>query len=122
MIMENTHVAGLDKLPVYWLAFGDSSLTFDDLEMEWLLSLSANDVKTHSFSIYPNPASSLIHIQPLVSFGTVGQVNVYDITSRLMLTAESTSVDISGLSNGLYIVEVVNSKGQKAVTKISKQG
>jgi len=69
------------------------------------------------FEIYPNPAGDVIY-----SNLTDGTATVYDLSGRLVLTAQlrSGSLDVSSLKSGAYIVRL--SYGNKIYTaKILKK-
>lgn len=56
--------------------------------------------------VYPNPTTSTIHIS-----GEMGQVAIYDHAGHLVMVSQSTDIDLSGLSKGVYFVK---SKGSTA--------
>jgi len=70
----------------------------------------------HEFlSIYPNPADHEIHlIRPSTSISK-GLMTVSDLTGHTILeqhfSGESTAVDVSALSAGIYFVRLINEKG-----------
>ncbi len=73
-------------------------------------------------SIYPNPAVDQVQIQTKLS--QVGNsFFVYDFTGKLMLTgklmSESTSVDMSSFSKGMYLIKIGNNLGN--VFKVVKE-
>ncbi len=71
---------------------------------------------TNSFSVYPNPASEFIILNGVNN----GQVNIYALNGKLVLSSfvnESTNLDISNLSSGLYTLEVVENNA-KSVSKL----
>ena len=55
--------------------------------------------------LYPNPSSSIIHIQ-----GIKGETNyvVKDVLGKQILQGKGTKIDISNFKRGLYLVEVEN--------------
>ncbi|HXD92644.1 MAG TPA: GH25 family lysozyme [Bacteroidia bacterium] len=68
---------------------------------------------TYAFSVYPNPASNNFHIDYSDDIGTV-TVTVYNINGELALNQNinsSATIDISGLSEGIYNVNIVSNKG-----------
>lgn len=74
--------------------------------------------KELKFTVFPNPSNSSISInRPL------DNVNIYDITGNLVLTAQTvdanTKIDISSLPAGLYLVEGQFDK-YRAVKKVLK--
>jgi hypothetical protein len=76
----------------------------------------------NSLTIYPNPAHDIITIK--ANEGTAGSTySITDQNGKLILTGilsnESTTVDISRLSNGLYFLHL--GEGKKHVFKILKK-
>ena len=74
--------------------------------------------------VYPNPCkqSLMVSHQP-----SVNSVEVIDVVGRIVncksQTANSlqTIVDVSGLSNGIYFVKIIDNKGNSAITKFIKE-
>jgi len=65
----------------------------------------------NSLSLYPNPASSVINITG-ASSGTVKIFNTLGATVKeIAYNGSKASVDVSGLSKGLYFVQLTNSAG-----------
>ena len=75
------------------------------------------ELSASTINIYPNPAQHTLYIQ---SSETIEQVNIYDISSRMLLQTNSQSIDISHLANGIYLVKVKTTAGE-SVNKIVKQ-
>jgi hypothetical protein len=64
-------------------------------------------------SIYPNPASSKLHIT--TSNSSVAELHIYDMLGKVMKAESFTSdatIDVSGFSNGLYIVQFSGNDGK----------
>ncbi|HNP32293.1 MAG TPA: T9SS type A sorting domain-containing protein [Flavobacterium sp.] len=72
---------------------------------------------TDDFSVYPNPASSILHITTSVNDATV---YLFDITGRTVLekdmNAGDESIDISFLREGTYLIKI--KKAEKIQTKL----
>jgi hypothetical protein len=118
---DNTHgyTEGSGKIPVYWLAIADSSLTFDDLEMEWLLSLSVTDIITAAApQIYPNPADDRITI---TTSAALQEARIYTLQGQLAIRSNSAVIDVSNLSSGIYMVEVLCKNGGRQMTRLVKE-
>ncbi len=104
--------------------YGDENLNNDTCLLAFGESTASVQLsqQTVNFSIYPNPAIDQVHIHTNLS--QVGNsFFVYDFTGKLMLTgeliAESTSVDISNFSNGMYLIKIGNDVGD--VFKVVKE-
>lgn len=76
----------------------------------------------NQISIYPNPTNGIVNISSLNE--TINQVNVYDITGRLLksqnLNTENEIISIQELPSAMYLIKVKTAKGTKTV-KIVKQ-
>lgn len=71
---------------------------------------------------YPNPTNNIVNISSANQ--TIEQINVYDITGRVLKsqkgTTENEQINIHDLPNAIYLLEVKTDKGTKTV-KIVKQ-
>ncbi|KAA1243259.1 T9SS type A sorting domain-containing protein [Aquimarina sp. RZ0] len=83
--------------------------------------LSVNDTAIDDFLLFPNPASSEVSIKGL-SIGTeVNIINVLGTSVRHFRTTEQlTSIDISDLSKGLYLLNFQNSKRNQTLRFLKK--
>jgi hypothetical protein len=65
------------------------------------------------FHVFPNPATQQLTVRPGVA--ATGMVTVYNLTgtvvARETLAASATSVDVSHLPNGIYVVKLSTNKG-----------
>lgn len=82
--------------------------------------LSSEAFEKANISIYPNPVSSVLNLQTELSdFNYV----IYTIEGKIVKQGKSTisetSVDVSSLTSGIYLVEI-ESNGTKSVQKIIK--
>ena len=82
-------------------------------------SLGVDDVVKSTFSIYPNPASTSITIkgdnfenEEIEVYNMLGQ----KVIGKNLITNEST-IDISNLANGVYIIYFMNSKASHKFVK-----
>ena len=79
-------------------------------------------VKDISFTVYPNPASSIVYIKLSdFSVNTNLKAIMYDLNGRLIrednINAETFSIDISGLESAVYILNITSDTG-KATKRI----
>lgn len=60
-------------------------------------------------NVFPNPVEDLLQIQ-LIQNKTVAEIKIYNLFGQIIikttLTGIESSIDISGLQNGVYIIEV----------------
>jgi uncharacterized repeat protein (TIGR01451 family) len=73
--------------------------------------------------VYPNPSDSFIRIEASIQFNNI---SILDIQGRVVLTQNTTenafnsSIDISNLSKGVYVIQLETSKG-KLTKKLIKE-
>jgi len=72
----------------------------------------------NNISIYPNPAQHTLYIE---ASSKVEQVSIYDISGRMLKQTlnHSTSIDVSNLASGIYLVKVKTAQGE-SMKKIVK--
>jgi len=82
--------------------------------------LNITDFSENSFNVYPNPVSETLFISS--ENNTVEKLNVYSINGQLILSVKSntTQLNVSALSNGLYFVEGISENGV-AIQKFIKR-
>ncbi|MDO5978611.1 T9SS type A sorting domain-containing protein [Flavivirga spongiicola] len=78
--------------------------------------LSSDSFVLSQFGLYPNPANNQITIG-LIKGLTLEKISIYNNLGQFILTTQKKVIDTSGLSVGLYYVEVITNKG-KATKKI----
>jgi hypothetical protein len=113
---QNTITYGTEKIPVYWLAFGDTSLSFDDLEMEWLLHIPSTTAKAE-LRIFPNPVRDVLTIQ----HADVQTAEIHNALGQVVMTATTATVDVSKLQSGIHYITVNTSTGAKTTSRFVKQ-
>ena len=96
------------------------SLSVDLISLNTNESSFGNDVKVH-----PNPAIGILHVEVSNYIDELVKVSIYDLLGNQVISREginrngSFSIDISGISPGIYIVELCNRKNSFK-TKIAK--
>ncbi len=93
-------------------SFGDSLLGVGTCAINIDNYQTSND-----FNVYPNPTTGLLNITNAEN----AQVNVYNMIGEVVATATNVStMDISNLENGTYIVKVIsnNSTSTKKITLV----
>ena len=85
--------------------------------------LSNENFEMSNISVYPNPSNGLVTI----AYGTFEptQIQVYDISGKLILTKENlnvseTNLDLSSASQGIYFIKI-SSENQSVVKRLIKK-
>ena len=106
--------------------FGNSNFWIDDLKIysgvltsTQIATLSSSDFNTNNLNIamYPNPSNELVNID-LES--QIKSIEIYSLQGQKVITATSKQVNVSHLSNGVYMVRVEDENGAIATKKLVK--
>ena len=79
--------------------------------------LSSNDFTFSDFSMHPNPTNGLINIS---SSEKIKSLEVFSLEGRKIKEVTNSTIDISDLSNGMYLVQVKTEAGNVGSKKIIK--
>ena len=83
--------------------------------------LNTNNFTISKVKLYPNPTSNVLNIE---SLGTIQTISVYNVLGQEVinkaLNSASTSLDVSSLNSGIYVVKTVVD-GVTSSTKFIKQ-
>jgi hypothetical protein len=77
--------------------------------------------KTNHITIYPNPTSGIVSIS---SNQTIANIEVFDVTGKLVYTQQNNNnqtnleIDLSALSNGIYLIHAQNNFGGISIRKL----
>jgi hypothetical protein len=98
----------------------DDVFMIDDIAFGEHSALSTQKGGLVGLSIYPNPVSNRVSISAAES---IDRMRIYDLTGKLVKQASphkaAFSVDVSGLSKGVYLVKL-NAGDREATTKMIK--
>ncbi|MEZ4858414.1 MAG: T9SS type A sorting domain-containing protein [Flavobacteriaceae bacterium] len=88
--------------------------------------LGLNDFAIEKFDLYPNPASTEIHIE--VGVDTfLRKLEIFDINGRLLSqnvpsqNSHTHRINITNLSSGIYFIAMTNQDGQRIIKKMIKE-
>ena len=125
---QNMLIFNMDNLPdglYYWSVQAiDQSGSASEFAAEQFFDIgnvTGNQAldEVSAINLFPNPASNVVHIT--FENESPGVINIYGVSGQLMKTAQSTTaqfdLDISDLSPGLYIAELVT-KNTRSVKKL----
>jgi trimeric autotransporter adhesin len=83
------------------------------------------DKGKETLKIYPNPVTNVLNIEIEGALNKSVQVSVKDISGRVVLqqtlSADNSTINMSSMSDGLYILEAQFADGQKQSFKLVKQ-
>ena len=107
----------------YVLAGTNSDSVTSDFWVVKLKDLKKPDEVKSTIEAFPNPASSFTNV--IIGFEyTSGTANLYDLAGRLLqsfaITSRTVPIDLSGLPEGIYIVNIDTNNGKEGI-KVIKQ-
>lgn len=82
--------------------------------------ISENEkINSGSVEVYPNPSNSLVNIR---SLNVVEHINIYDMSSRLVMTLKKPLdvISIRNLNQGVYFLEIITEK-DTVIKKVVKK-
>lgn len=101
-------------------SISDHYPVYVDIEIPGLSGIE-NTTRSNSIQIYPTQVQNTLNIQ---SESPVRKINIYSMTGQKQLETNNpgtASIDISSLSNGIYIVEIFADNGTAFKGKIIKR-
>ena len=66
-----------------------------------------------SFTIYPNPTSSFLHVEG----ENINQIYIYDTSGRQLICSDQKVIDVSHLAEGIYFVHGIDKIGNQVSKK-----
>lgn len=116
-------------IPLWFMEGGSATVTSNRIEVNATNSngrnihivmnngVGINDVENAQVSVYPNPATTQLNV---VAEG-VNEIQVIDVNGSIVMSRhQAGAIDISNLSNGIYVVRTLTNEGvnvQKIVKK-----
>lgn len=100
---------------INWSALKDASANYSE---DCGYALSTANVMAQTVSMYPNPTKGQITINHLTS---INQVDLFTITGNKVLSSTNTTINISHLPPGLYLVKITTEDTKTVVKKIIKK-
>jgi hypothetical protein len=124
--LYNGHQNSLDSIQFADGSYFDLMRNFDNCRAINIIrsnnSTGIAEINQNKISIAPNPSSSIIEIQ---SEAVISQINIYSTQGNIVYSeqqnSKQSSISISELNEGLYIVQIKFVDGKTTNKKIIKQ-
>jgi uncharacterized repeat protein (TIGR01451 family) len=113
-----------DIIPNYAEIFFDSNpaIVTDVFNTEFLSPLSTVNFSSSDVLMFPNPAQNTLQVQLKNAADSIENITIYDVVGKSILRSKPVSthatVDVSGLSKGVYMVEIMTAGQQRLVQKL----
>jgi len=82
------------------------------------LSTSDFELNTNKISLYPNPAKSILNIKTATE---VTNISIYSLLGKEVLKTNTKTVDVSNLSEGVYLIKIMDVEGNLHVKRFIKE-
>lgn len=93
------------------------------IEKSTLVSVEGDEFDVNNVSLFPNPTIGTFQLSGLENQSCT--IQLYDITGKKLNQFDNYNnmqeINISNYSNGLYIIHIVDEKGNRTVKKVIKQ-
>lgn len=90
----------------------------EDYVLTLINDLGLNELNANPVSIYPNPATDLIHIQ---STSAIVAVEIFNLSGQKVLQGKTNRLAINTLPQGTYVVQVKTQDGKTTTQKLIKK-
>jgi len=114
-----------DSIPNFASIFFDYNppIVTDTFYTEFVQALSNATFNATTISLFPNPANDLITITNNNSVDQVSEVNIHDITGKLIyslhqILSSPISINVSNFAKGLYLVELTSDNNTRITKKL----
>lgn len=102
-----------------WTPFSSLGLTWGELAFtiegeEAIMGVS--DITTASLAVYPNPANDVINVS--LKNAEVKSISIVNLSGQVVGTSKNSSVNVSALPAGVYVVKVLDNKGVTHTSKV----
>ena len=70
-----------------------------------------------SSMIYPNPSNGIVNIK----MAALKEATIYNLSGKRIMRSKDNYMDVSALSEGVYIIKLENSSGDRFSTRLIKE-
>ena len=70
-----------------------------------------------SSMIYPNPSNGIVNIK----MAALKEATIYNLSGKRIMRSTDNYMDVSALSEGVYIIKLENSSGDRFSTRLIKE-
>ncbi|MGH1384067.1 T9SS type A sorting domain-containing protein [Kordia sp.] len=81
-------------------------------------TLSVEEFTKPNFTLYPNPTKNTLNIE---ANNTFSEVIIYNFLGREIVKTNSKTIDVSNLSQGMYVLKITSVEGTQTAKRFIKQ-
>mgnify|MGYP006148710943 CR=1 FL=1 len=82
------------------------------------VTLSVGDDELESFTVYPNPASTIVNIK---GFNNLSKVQLYDVLGKKVFDANeltNNQINVESFNPGIYLLKLIDANTQFVIKKL----
>ena len=96
----------------------NTSVDMGVYEYNSTLSTSDFELNTNEISLYPNPVKSILNIKTAID---ITNISIYSLLGKEVITTNTKMVNISSLSNGVYLIKIIDVNGNQHLKRFIKE-
>jgi len=113
-VIENTAAIYFDTNP---------PIITNTFETEFVQALGNQQFSAGNLIIYPNPSNGLVYINTQNTTENLKEINLYDVLGKTILSSKNLSsrqstIDVSSLAKGIYMIEITTENNYKQTKKL----
>jgi hypothetical protein len=90
---------------------------------QFVTTLNNSTFTSNDIAIYPNPAHNVVQINLQNTSETLTSIKIFDVLGKTInsidnIKANQTSIDVSNLSKGVYLLELTSEHNLKQIKKL----
>ena len=113
---KNIQNANLDEIYVYNRVLSQPEILAIMYRTTLPAVLSNSNFELKEISLYPNPTNSIFSIE--VPNEVVKQVRIFDVTGKMLLDSNQSTLNVSSLVSGIYMINIETESGKIGVSKL----
>ncbi|WP_282042934.1 T9SS type A sorting domain-containing protein [Winogradskyella flava] len=99
------------------LISGENGGTFKYYTNDGTLSTNSETLDNPELVFYPNPTSKILNIELRTP---LKQINIFNLHGQKIMQSSSSIIDVSNLSNGLYLIKIEDKNGNTSTKRFVK--
>jgi hypothetical protein len=123
LIVSTSSALDFETTPTYSLGIEVSDGALSDLA---IFTINLTDVEEEeetlsladaSAMIYPNPSNGIVNIK----MAAFKEATIYNLSGKRIMRSTDNRIDVSALSEGVYIIKLENRGGDRFSTRLIKE-
>lgn len=90
---------------------GCMATAFDTIDVDSMMHISVNEYLVNNFAVYPNPVTDCITIESAAGQNELFEITIFGLRGEVLRTMQvygTSTVNLSDLSSGVYMMRIAN--------------